>query len=417
MTQHIINFLTERKTTWLKTKLKSSPDESTKTLLEQEAENKFSLATWLPDAAKRASQLSMVSHPGKFSHPSAKTSTVIAKCEQANDGYLRSGNVNYELDVFGNAAAMDAHKFLSLQIDDSRTVLEHLEEDSDAIKTLFNIPTADYAVLKEGLISVKKIDAVSKTDHMVKQVYFPTDGSYHLLSLLTPSGLLTEVKNRIDAIRYSEETKTAKELRKKNEHHSTGYADLFDLTVTAYGGTQPQNVSVLNSRNAGRAYLLACKPPSIKQRQIPLPTKDFFRNSLRFYYFKESFKTMTTLSQCPLNNFKIRLSMKNIIKFIIDLVLEQAFNVREAIAPGWSNTEHYSSLPLSQKIWLDDFYLDKRENEDEWFKDISVEMARWIIRGYEYSLKKENIKLGHTELNEIKKLTEEAVSKDEEFFK
>jgi CRISPR-associated protein Csy1 len=82
--------------------------------------------------------------------------------------------------------------------------------------------------------------------------------------LLTPSGLLTQVKSRIDGIRFSEETKQAKETRKKNEHHVTGYDDLFDLTVTAYGGTQPQNVSVLNSKNAGRAYLLASTPPKLK---------------------------------------------------------------------------------------------------------------------------------------------------------
>jgi CRISPR-associated protein Csy1 len=73
----------------------------------------------VPDAAKRVTQLSMVSHPSKFSHPSAKTSSVIAKVEQSNDGYLRSGNVDYSLDVFGNAAAMDVFKFLSLPLNEN----------------------------------------------------------------------------------------------------------------------------------------------------------------------------------------------------------------------------------------------------------------------------------------------------------
>lgn len=129
MHPNISDFFADRKASWLKAKLKSSLSEDEQSQLQQEANEKFALANWLPDAARRATQLTMVSHPGKFSHPSAKTSSVIVKSNLANDGYLRSGNVDYELDVFGNAAAMDVYKFLSVIIDDSKTVLTHLEED------------------------------------------------------------------------------------------------------------------------------------------------------------------------------------------------------------------------------------------------------------------------------------------------
>ena len=103
----------------------------------------------------------------------------------------------------------------------------------------------------------------------MKQVYFPVgEAQYHLLSILTPSGLITRLKQSVDAMRFSEETKQAKESRKKNEHHEVGYSDIFDLTVTGYGGTQPQNVSVLNSQNAGRAYLLPSCPPVLEKEQF-----------------------------------------------------------------------------------------------------------------------------------------------------
>src|SRR5690606_40850715 len=61
--------------------------------LQQQAHDKFSLQEWLPDAAKRVAQLSMVSHPSKFSHPSAKTSSVIAQAKYKADGYWRSGQI------------------------------------------------------------------------------------------------------------------------------------------------------------------------------------------------------------------------------------------------------------------------------------------------------------------------------------
>lgn len=416
MNQNISNFFAERKAAWLKAKLKPSLIDEEQIQLQQEANEKFALANWLPDAARRAAQLTMVSHPGKFSHPKAETSSVIVKSYQANDGYLRSGNVDYELDVFGNAAAMDVYKFLSLTMDDDRTVLTHLEEDSAAIKSLFTLPTANYESLKQGLIRIKQLDDSKKTDHLVKQVYFPIGDDYHLLSLLTPSGLLTKVKNRIDSIRFSEETKQAKEYRRKNEHHTTGYDDVFDLTITAFGGANPQNVSVLNSQNVGRAYLLASTPPILKQRQIRLPTHDFFRNSLRAKSFKDTFQTLDKLIKADVNNVHIREGIKNSLKHIIDQVLQRAFRVR-ASEPGWSNTQHYHSLPLAQRIWLDDANLEQRKSQSNWLDDVVSDFARWILDIYEYLFKGTYIKLSDYELREIRGMVKQAVSSDQELFK
>jgi CRISPR-associated protein Csy1 len=416
MNQNISEFFAERRTAWLKAKLKPSLTDEEQALFQQEANEKFALANWLPDAARRATQLTMVSHPSKFSHPSAKTSSVIARSYQANDGYLRSGNVDYELDVFGNAAAMDVYKFLSLTMDDGKTILTHLEEGSTAIKSLFTLPTADYESLKQGLISIKQLDDSEKTDHLVKQVYFPVGDDYHLLSLLTPSGLLTQVKNRIDSIRFSDETKQAKECRKKNEHHATGYDDVFDLTITAFGGTQPQNVSVLNSQNAGRAYLLASIPPTLKQRQIRLPTHDFFRNSLRTKSFKDAFQMLDKLIQTNVNNVHVREDIRNNLKHIIDQVLQRAFSVR-ASEPGWSNTKHYQSLSLAQRIWLDDVNLEQRESQTNWLEDVISDFSRWILDSYEYLFKDTYIKLSDYELREIRSMVKQAISSDQEFFK
>lgn len=416
MNENISNFFAERKAAWLKAKLKPSLTDEVQAKLQQEADEKFALANWLPDAARRATQLTMVSHPGKFSHPSAKTSSVIVKSYHANDGYLRSGNVDYELDVFGNAAAMDVYKFLSVVMDDGKTVLTHLEEDSPAIKPLFTLPTASYESLKQGLTSIKQLDDSNKTDHLVKQVYFPVDENYHLLSLLTPSGMLTQVKSRIDNMRFSEETKQAKECRKKNELHAAGYDDVFDLTITAFGGTQPQNVSVLNSQNAGRAYLLASTPPGLKQRQIRLPTNNFFRNTLRISPFKDTFQPLDKLIRTDVNNVHVRDGIRNSLKFIIDQVLQRAFRVR-AYEPGWSNTEHYQSLPLAQRIWLDDANLEQRESQDAWLEDVVSDFARWILDTYEYLFKETYIKLSDHDLREVRGIVQQAVSSDQEFFK
>ena len=416
MNQKISEFFVERKTAYLKAKIKPSLSTEEERQILADAEDRFCLSTWLPNAAKRASQLSMVSHPSKFSHPSAKTSSVIAKSNHVNDGYLRSGNIEYELDVFGNAAAMDVFKFLSLKLEDDKSIFSHLEEDSSIIKLVFTIPTASYESLKNDFLSIKKIDTSCKTDHLIKQVYFPVNDDYHLLSVLTPSGLLTLLKTRVDNIRFSDETKTAKEYRRKNEYHALGYDDLFDLTVTGFGGTQPQNVSVLNSQNAGRAYLLSSTPPKLKHRDIRLPNQDFFKNSLRPSQFKDSFQTLHSLMIVPVNNVHLRNGISNTLKYIIDQVLQRAFKIRSSTI-GWSNAEHYQFLPLAQRIWLDDEHISKRQNEDEWINQINRNFARWILQAYEFTCKDSHIKLSDHELHEIRNYVDEALAKDQEFFR
>ena len=416
MTESIQNFLNERKELWLKDRLKKAENDSVISELQGQADDKFSLKEWLPDAAKRVTQLSMVSHPSKFSHPSAKTSSVIAQAKQINDGYLRSGNVSYPLDVFGNAAAMDVFKFLSLPLTEKLTVLDGFERQEESLKTLLVGADLDFETLSTEFLKIKATDTSVKTDHLVKQVYFPIEqAEYHLLSVLTPSGLITRLKQSIDTIRFSEETKQAKELRRKNEHHEIGYADIFDLTITAYGGTQPQNVSVLNSQNAGRAYLLSSCPPVLEKRAIRLPKTDFFAQCLYRKNYQESFIQLHKFMQLDLNNDDIRTAIRNIIQFVIDQILVLASKTREYSVEGWSNQDYYASLPKLQRIWLDKIYQTERDEDSDWRDELSREIARWILRSYEKVIS-DAYKLGTGEILDVKQSVEKSLQQAKEFF-
>lgn len=415
MTANVLNFLSDRKEQWLKEKLKKAKDETECLDLIQQANGKFSLEQWLPDAAKRGSQLSMVSHPSKFSHPSAKTSNILVSAQLRSDGYLRSGNVDYQLDVFGNAAAMDVYKFLMISLSNGKTVLENLEQDDKIVKSLLSRLSVNYEELKINFLSIKAIDEQIKTDRLVKQVYFPTEASeYHVLSILTPSGLLTEVKQRIDDLRFSENTKQAKEDKKKNNYNANGFADIYDLTIMAYGGTKPQNISALNNQNEGKAYLLPSIPPVLEKRNVRLPRFDFFKQCLYRKNFQESFKNLHKLMQLEINNVNIRNAIDKTIGFIVDEVLFTAFKIRQ-YEDGWSMGSTYSNLPLAQKIWLDNAYHAKGLEQSEWRDEISQAIARWVLRTYE-DLIKGAFLLGDVELQKINQLVTEVIEQDKEFF-
>lgn len=381
---------------------------------------KFSIEKWvskIPVLAKQAKQLSLASHVCKFSHPDAKTSPVIATCSFKNDGYLHSGNiecknVEYELDAFGNAAAIGTFSFLSAVMDDGRTVIEHLEQNTEEIRREFELFKGDYEKLRAEFLEIKKSHQEMHSDERIKQVYFPVGDDYHLLSLLTPSGVVSEVRARINEIR-----KTAIASKdEKNEQYGRDYDEVYDLTIIGFGGTKSQNISVLNSRNQGKAYLLSSTPPTLAKRTVIRPRRDFFYNTLQIKSFTEDFWYLHTLLKNDGNNQVIREKIKQRVNAIIDHVMISVYKLREMEA-GWSSADSHTQLPLTQKIWLDDIHADIRGKNAEWLEEIAVSFARWIIRTYEQVLKNDRILLGDGEMAFLRKQVADALLEDKENFR
>ncbi len=392
----IVTFLSERKAV----KLKGVSDEEQISKINET----FHPENWLLDAARRTGQLSLVSHPSKFTHPSAKTSSIISQSEYREDGFLRSGNANSELDVFGNAAAMDVYKFLSLILADGKTVLTHLEENTDLIQKQLKLASISFDELRNNFLAIKQ-DKSSKvrTSGQVKQVYFPVADDYHLLSVLTPSGLIFALKEKIQNIRFSEQTKLAREAEKNGAFNEQGFDELYNLTIMGFGGTKPQNISVLNNKFHGETYLLPCIPPQFKKRDVEPPHSDFFKNSIYPRLYKDSFQVFHRLLIAKHNNINIRDGRDNVIGFVMDKIIERSWQLRQLDA-GWSEK---TNLPIYQRIWLDDAFLEERGNSDEWLTRVIKELAHWFLDGYKKVIGKDAELLGDEELREIRTLIEE----------
>lgn len=394
----IENFLSERKAARLKKNLKPGLGEEQKQAIELEATELFLLDNWLPDAAKRAGWLSMLSHPGKFTHPSAKTSAIIAKALPKPDGFLRTGNADTDLDVLGNAAALDVHKFLSLTLSDGQTVLAHLEQTSATIQAQFKLSTP-FAELQQGLLDIKQSANTDTTSEKIKQVYFPVDDDYHLLSILSPSGLMFKLKEAINALRFSDEAKQAREDRRHQAHNEQGFDELYNLSVIGFGGTKPQNISVLNNQHGGTVYLLQSLPPQLEIRAIQPPKTSFFSDSLYYKHYQDGFKALHRLLMVNHNNIDIRDGRDYWIASITEQIIEKAWQLRQLDA-GWSET---SALPLTQKIWLDMAYSKQRENQSDWLDEIVPAITDWFRIAYEKTVGKDKaIFLGDVELAHIR---------------
>ncbi len=412
----IEKFLSEQKEKKLK---KNKTESERKKKTEEQIDKECSLEHWLVEASKKAGQMSLSTHVCKFSHPSAeknkngRTSPVIAgqpakdndlisKEQPEKDGYLVSGNVkNAKLDAYGNAAVLAVYKFLNLEMEkDGKTLLEHIESgEAMPPNVLGNVSTdAPYEKLREGILKIKKQTEPPTTSSKIKQVYFPVGESYHQLSLLTPSGLISSMKERIEKIHSGEENKEARKLHRDNEYSEKKDRQIYDLTIIGYGGTKSQNISVLNSRRGGKFYLLPSWPPRLENREVRLPKKDFFQECLWPKFYEKEFSNLHRILLDRRNNITIRQSRDEIILDIFYEILDRIVKIRRQGGPGWTGRENYKNLLEDQKHILDNIYEQKRKEDTENRELFLKETARWVVISYKKVLGKKALDLYDIEI-------------------
>ena len=308
----------------------------------------------------------LTTHPAKFSHPEAKVSPVIAKAQSKKDGYVRSGNVTYQKDINRGAQYSLYAEFLLLTDNDGQMLLEAFDAGDSSVREWCREVGQDFSTLQHSINKVIKNRRVSSTDGLVKQVYFPLDragSEYHLLSILTPSGMVFALRDRIVNIR---------------ENKKEG---LLNLTRIKYSA-KPVNLSSLGNNYGGLTYLLPSFPPELKKRAIRLPrtSSDFFEQCLDNEEIKAYLKQVHELIIGKRNNLYVRNKIKSILHIIIDWILWQAEQIRLYEYQDWEQ-KYYEKLDISLRILLDN-RIDPSKRDDEWQNEISEEIARTIIKAY-----------------------------------
>ena len=248
-------------------------------------------------------------------------------------------------------------------------------------KLLLSQANCDYDKLRDGFLKMVIPTQEMVSSSKIKQVYFPVDdGEYHLLSLLTHSGHLFELRKRIDAIRFGEESKIARECKRNNHFHASGHSKIFGLTTIGFGGTKPQNISVLNNKNAGKAHLLASVPPQLRSRNLRLPKKDFFKESFTFWDGKNTLEALDSLFKTDYNNINIREGRDYRIQEYVDMVIHRMWEIRVFLTEYLG--ELSTDLQAEQKIWLYPEFEQQRLESDEWLETIIRDISRSLINHY-----------------------------------
>lgn len=351
--------------------------------LQQEAKGK-PVEEYLLKVSANAKKCKWATHIGRFTHPGSNVSindTESGACK----GYVTNASVQSEPDVATSANYLAAAKLLAKKLEDGRTVYQHMKEDANFLQHELGDMNIDCDEIRKNILAIETDYTLQATDERLKQVYFPVqDDDYHLLTVMPPSCVMVELRQRI---RQMEEQ--ARKVR-RSEIEENEYREIYDIAVTAIGGTKPQNISMLNNSIGGKLYLLPSFPPILQSRDVIEPHVDFFTQTLRLKPFEELFEKIHAIYIETRNNMEIRSTIRGLEYQVMDMVMLSVFALRN-LQPGWSNAENHN-LPEAQRIWLDNAYAVRRTQENDWQQAIAEEFARWFIRTYELTVKEMNKK-------------------------
>lgn len=363
-----------------------------------EIKQKFERTHWLDLAVNSmAKQLKFGTHISKGIHPDAKGDNVnfIPKQQRPNTLVGTHSLANPALDANGNAAALPLASFFDFDVAEGVKVRDLILADNEQfIASLSDDKetASDYhARFKQVLQSTMENPTTHERN---KQMLWVTndDTANHLDELqyiniipLYPSALSYEVYLKINQLRYSDENKKALENRFKPNAKHTPYVSMKDLATVQLGGSKPQNISQLMSRQGGRNYLLPSLPPKMAQsREFALSkfVENFFHSKTLKYHIHDDFEYVIQVVKDARKIKDVRDKRKDAIDRMLHTIFAIAHTLQEKSA-GWSKDY---ALSLSQKVWLDPYRADldgeeefaQYKSQNEWQKEILDDFASWF---------------------------------------
>lgn len=369
-------FIDERK----EAKLKGKDD--------PEAATRYEYAAWIESAAKRVRQIQAVTHVAKATHPDSKASnpmvrpTQLSSRAEIGSHYLQA----IELDVVGNAAALDVYKFLSVAVDGHPLLYWMEQEDADLAVALHDDPSVGTQLL-QAFRSLSDTKDAPKTDQLGKQVYWlidhdaADDAAFQLVQPLFSSSLMQVVHQSIQDARFGDANKLARQARRDRKASDATYVEYRSLAQRKLGGTKPQNISQLNSERHGINYLLSAGPPQWKSRSIPTLRKDTDLWKA-FHYFRSVRPLLDELAAFlltdPPPNQHTRNRRDSLVQAIGAWLPEFMEAVRTGTKPGWTRTDECELTPCL-KLWLEPDYDRAAYEWGDWPDQVAGLFSGWLI--------------------------------------
>lgn len=371
-------------------------------------DGKYEYATWLANAAERAEQIQLATHPLKATFPDAKitqaTSLFVQGRELPNHKEIGSHLINYDiLDATGNAAVLGIFKFLSETIVEGKPLIYWLLDDDPDLLAAFSADAAHAKQIADAFKSIDRTKEQVASHFGAKQVYWlvgndpADDAGYHLLQPMFSSSLAHAVHAEIQDARFGENNKQAREAYRARKPHDRAYREYRNLVARKLGGTKPQNISQLNSERGGVNYLLASLPPTwARSRLLDLQKrKTVFQVFLHYEGVREQVRALVKLLKDHADDastMALRQARERIEQDLGASLAAFGLEQQQRYTPGWTR-ESTCQLPECERLWLDPRRVElpvRPDHEDvdkafrlayvwgDWPDEVAGRFANWL---------------------------------------
>lgn len=377
----------------------------------QKINQKFDVNNWLDDAAKRAKQISLVTHALKFTHGDARGSSVLSLENLEDADYLVTASLaNLAIDAVGNGAALDVAALLQLEYE-GQTLAQSVSDGDFSALAFLSDNQAQLTEWVEGF-KLALADKALSSHTLAKQLYFPTAyGQYHLLSPVFASSLAHQFNGKITAVRYGDEPEAIRKARKAGKYHDKPDIRFLDTAIQRFGGSNPQNISQLNTQRGGKTNLLNCAPPSWQSTlQPPLNEQSIFSSR---EFNRRVWRDLQELQRYLLSvkgrdsTLEIRRNIAAYVNDLIDGLLNYAAEVQGLSEhAGWSLQN--CLLKPAEQLWLDtwceDLQFQQKRANSNWQQDICMAFAGWLNSKLNKALKNDGLVFGTVQYQHWAKL-------------
>lgn len=326
-----------------------------------DAASRYDYGTWLADAAERAKNLQVVTHPIKFTHSAIKgaSSAYIGLAAEKKFKAISTRDVAALDEDFAitDAKHLDVYSLLKEVVDD-RQLLGWLRDNDDDLRSALSDNPTIATGLMEKFRQIFRQDKHPISHPLAKQVYWlvggepSDDGQYHLLQPMFSSSLESVTYSDI---RQAREAAFAARGTSKQKPTFAEHYTYPSLVARKIGGENAQNVSPKNKARGGTNYLLASLPPVWAFRQAPqLLRQESALESFRWFgNVPELLRSLGAFLQSdPDNIMETRDRREAMEQALGDELAMFAATVREQHPPGWTRDEA-CRLPRCEQLWLD----------------------------------------------------------------
>jgi CRISPR-associated protein Csy1 len=254
-----------------------------------------------------------------------------------------------------------------------------------------------------------------------KQTLWPvgsaiSENSYVALVPLYPSALTHQIFQKINQLRYSEENKLARDNRKKKTAEQQAYVSIPDMGVTHLGGTKPENVGYLSSKQRGRNFLLPSLAPVLaSEKTLRLgKSQDSLFGPRLAGVCRFGLNQLYDVVNARKNVVSVRDERKEALDFILVAVFKQAEHIQSTNPPGWSKDYQ---LTMPEKYWLDpgraelegEEAFQQARNSSDWQQAICERFALWVNARLQKKFPNQLIQFGDAQYTEWLREMEQAI--------